>query len=64
MVLRPVSGHCIEQDIAHMNLIGIKVKSPDRPVVLNEESDVRNRPSWTDSCSNANSSSSPATATA
>ena len=44
MVLRPVSGYGIEQDVPHMDLVGIKVKSPDRPVVLDEENDVRNRP--------------------
>ena len=44
MVLRPVSGHSIEQDVPHMNLVGIKIKSPDRPVVLDEENDVGNRP--------------------
>lgn len=27
-----------------MNLVGIKVNSPDRPVVLDKENDVRNRP--------------------
>lgn len=42
MVLRPVSGHRIEQDVAHMNLIGIEVKTPDRTVVLDEENDVGN----------------------
>ena len=44
MVLRPVSGYGIEQDVSHMNLVGIKVKSPDRPVVLDEEDDVVNWP--------------------
>lgn len=44
MVLRPVSGYGIEQDVPHMDLVGIKVKSPDRPVVLDEENDIRNRP--------------------
>lgn len=43
MVLRPVSGCGIEQDVAHMNLIGIEVKTPDRTVVLDEENDVGNR---------------------
>lgn len=41
VILRPVSGHRIEQDVAHMNLIGIK--APDRTVVLDEENDVGNR---------------------
>lgn len=44
MVLRPISSHGIEQDVPHMNLVGIKVKSPDGPVVLYEENDVGNRP--------------------
>ena len=44
MILRPVSGHGIEQDVSHMNLIGFKVKTPDRTVVLDEENDVGNRP--------------------
>ena len=44
MVLRPVSGHRIKQDVSHMNLIGFKVKTPDRTVVLDEENDVGNRP--------------------
>lgn len=44
MVLRPISSHGIEQDVPHMNLVGIKVKSPDDPVVLDEENDVGNRP--------------------
>lgn len=44
MVLRPISSHGIEQDVPHMNLVGIKVKSPDGPVVLDEENDVGNRP--------------------
>ena len=44
MVLRPVSGHRIEQDVAHMNLIGIEVKAPDTPVVLNEESNIADLP--------------------
>ena len=44
MVLRPVTGRRVEQDVPHMNLVGFKVKSPDRPVILDEENDVRNRP--------------------
>lgn len=44
MILRPVSGHRIEQDVAHMNLIGIEVKAPDTPVVLNEESNIADLP--------------------
>ena len=44
MVLRPVSSHRVEQDVSHVNLVGIKVKSPDGPVVLDEENDVGNRP--------------------
>lgn len=44
MVLRPVSSHRVEQDVSHVNLVGIKVKSPDGPVVPDEENDVGNRP--------------------
>lgn len=44
MVLRPVSSHRVEQDVSHVNLVGIKVKSPDGPVVLDEGNDVGNRP--------------------
>lgn len=44
MVLRPVSGHRIEQDVAHMNLIGIEVKAPDTPVVLDEECNIADLP--------------------
>ena len=37
MVLRPVSSHGIEQDVPYMNMVGINVKSPDRPVVLDSD---------------------------
>ena len=40
MVLRPVSGDGIEQDVPHMELVGIQRKIPDGFIVLDQEGDV------------------------
>lgn len=40
MVLRAVSGHRVEQDVPHMELVGIQRKIPDGFIVLDQEGDV------------------------
>ena len=40
MILRPVSGDGIEQDVPHMELVGFQRKTPDGFIVLNQEGDV------------------------
>ena len=40
MVLRAVSGLCVEQDVPHMELVGIQRKIPDGFIVLDQEGDV------------------------
>ena len=40
MVLRAVSGLCVEQDVPHMELVGIQRKTPDGFIVLDQERDV------------------------
>ena len=40
MVLRPVSGDGIEQNVPHMELVGIQRKIPDGFIVLDQEGDV------------------------
>ena len=40
MVLRPVSGDSVKQDVPHMELVGIQRKTPDGFIVLDQERDV------------------------
>ena len=40
MVLRAVSGDGVEQDVPHMELVGIQRKTPDGFIVLDQERDV------------------------
>lgn len=40
MVLRPVSCDGVEQDVPHMELVGIQRKAPEGFIVLDQEGDV------------------------
>src|SRR5574344_111361 len=40
MILRSVSGDGVEQDVPHMELVGIQRKIPDGYIVLDQEGDV------------------------
>ena len=40
MVLRAVSGDSVEQDVPHMELVGIQRKTPGGFIVLDQEGDV------------------------
>ena len=40
MVLRPVSGDGVEQNVPHMELVGIQCKTPDGFIVLDQEGEV------------------------
>lgn len=40
MILRPVSGDGIEQDVPHMEQVGFQRKTPDGFIVLDQERDV------------------------
>lgn len=46
MVLRPVSGDGIEQDVPHMELVRIQRKIPDGFIVLDQEGDVADNARW------------------
>ena len=46
MVLRPVSGDGIEQDVPHMELVRIQRKTPDGFIVLDQEGDVADDAGW------------------
>ena len=46
MVLRPVSGDGVEQDVPHMELVGIQRKIPDGFIVLDQEGDVADDVGW------------------
>lgn len=46
MVLRPVSGVGVEQDVPHMELVRIQRKIPDGFIVLDQEGDIADDAGW------------------
>ncbi len=41
MILRPVAGHGVDEDVAHVELVGVERQVPDALVVLDGDGDSR-----------------------
>jgi len=43
MILRPVPGHCVNDDVPHMKLVRVERQAPDAVIISNQDLNLRTR---------------------